>query len=214
LIDAVLARDGDGSFMIRAWLERMGLGQMVRGQIVGGGFWSPFRQRTNTSELGFSNPFRADIIRRMGVKMTPRVVWSGFGYNGITVTGKNHLLDVTFGNSSPVTQVSPWYIGLINNTPTPTLSENDTLASHAGWVEATGYSGTRKAWDDANAALKIKGTTTPSTFNITTTQAIYGIMVASVTSGTGGLLWATGGFDTIANVINGDDLKVTYGIRT
>jgi hypothetical protein len=98
--------------MIRAWLERMGLGQMVRGQIVGGGFWSPFRQRTNTSELGFSNPFRADIIRRMGVKMTPRVVWSGFGYNGITVTGKNHLLDVTFGNSSPVTQVSPWYIGL------------------------------------------------------------------------------------------------------
>jgi hypothetical protein len=132
----------------------------------------------------------------------------------VTVVGKNHLLDVTFGNSTPVTQIATWYIGLINNSPTPTLSENDTLASHSGWSEFTSYSGTRKAWDDANAASKIKGTTSVSTFTASGSGVVYGIFIASVTSGTSGILWATGAFDATVSLIASDDLKVSYGIRT
>jgi hypothetical protein len=166
------------------------------------------------SPISFRNPFMALHVRRMGVKMEPRVINVVNGWNDVTVVGKNHLLDVTFGNSTPVTQIDPWYIGLINNSPTPTLNEADTLSSHSGWTEFSSYSGTRKAWDDANAASKIKGTTTVSTFTSTATATVYGIFVCSVTSGTSGILWATGAFDSTVDLISGDDLKVTYGIRT
>lgn len=143
-----------------------------------------------------------------------RIIGKYRATNDIVVVGKNHALDVVFGNSTPVAQVDPWYIGLINNTPTPSLSENDTLASHAGWTEFTSYTGTRKAWDDANAAAKAKGTTTTSDFTISADADIYGLFVCSVTSGTSGVLWATMPFDNgIASVKNLDVFKVTYGIQ-
>jgi hypothetical protein len=124
------------------------------------------------------------------------------------------LLDVTFGNSSPVTQVTPWYIGLVNDSPTPVFAAGDTLASHAGWTEWTSYSGNRKAWDDANAASAIKGTTTVSAFTMSAGGTINGILVCAVSSGTSGVLWATGSFDETVDVVNTDVLNVTYGIRS
>ena len=132
------------------------------------------------------------------------------GKNQITTVGKNHILDVTFGNSSPVTQVATWYIGLINNTPTPTLLTSDTLASHSGWSETTAYSGTRKAWDDANASSGSKGVNAVSTFTMNATVTVYGIFICSVTSGTSGTLWSAGAFASPISLVNADDLKVTY----
>lgn len=164
--------------------------------------------------LKFRNPFSAILVRKMGVKLEPRVIQVVYGWNDVTTVGKNHMLDVTFGNSSPVTQVATWYEGLINNTPTPVLVAGDTLASHSGWSELTSYSGTRKAWDDLNSSAAIKGTNTISTFTANATITVYGIFVCSVTSGTGGILWATGAFDATVSMINGDDLKVSYGIRS
>lgn len=172
------------------------------------------RRRGETSELTFRNPFSATLIRRMGVGMKPRVVWMGRGWNGVTVVGKNSLLDTFFGKGTPVAQVDPWYIGLINDTPTPTLSENDTLASHAGWTEWTSYSGNRKAWIDTDSASKIKGTTTVSTFTMSAAGTINGILVCGGATGTSAVLWATGSFDTTAPVLISDDLKITYGVRT
>lgn len=163
--------------------------------------------------ISFNNPFRAQVWRRMGVKKQRRLVAQVDGHNGVTVVGKNYLLDVSFG-SPTTTQITTWYIGLINNTPTPTLAEADTLASHAGWAEWTSYTGTRKAWTAAAAANKIKGTTTVSTFTMNAAGTLYGIMVASVTSGTVGTLWSTGAFNTTLAVVSTDDVKVTYGIRT
>jgi hypothetical protein len=188
--------------------------QLVRaGQAIMG---QPTRRpyRGVGSDIRFRNPFSGMLIRRMGVKMEPRVIQVVHGWNDVTVVGKNHLLDVVFGNTAPVTQVDPWYIGCVNNSPSPTFSENDTLASHAGWSEWSTYTGNRQEWDDANAAAKIKGTTTVSTFPMTGAGTINGIFIASVDSGTAGLLWATGSFDELVDVIGGDDLKVTYGIRT
>lgn len=170
------------------------------------------RTRGIMDGLTWRNPFKADHYRL--INGVYRHINTIHGMNGVTVVGKNHMLDVTFGNSSPVTQVDPWYIGLINNTPTPTLSENDTLASHAGWSEFTTYTGNRKAWDDANAASKVKGTTSTSDFTISSDGTVYGILVASVDTGTGGILWTTGAFDDAVPVVNLDVLKITYGIRT
>jgi hypothetical protein len=163
-------------------------------------------------QLQWKNPFSAMHMRKInGVYRCINVV---NGWNGVTVVGKNHLLDVVFGNATPVTQVDPWYIGLINQSPTPVLDEGDTLASHSGWSEFTSYSGgVRLEWDDSDAASKVKGSDTTSDFTISASGEVHGILVASVSSGTSGILWATGSFDASITVVNTDVLKITYGVR-
>lgn len=156
-------------------------------------------------DLRFSNPFHVEHFR--GGKL---LGVSG-GFNGVTIEGKNLLLNVMFHGT---TALSPWYIGLINNTPTPTLAEADTLASHAGWTEFTAYTGNRQEWTETEAANKVIGTDTVSSFPITaTTATVNGILIASAASGTSGTLWATGSFTTPRDVISGDILRVTYGVR-
>lgn len=191
-------------------IDILKLRQMIGGQIIRAGraiASPPWRDRSISHVLQFNNPFVAQLVRG------GKVIKTVHGWNGVTVVGKNHMLDVTFGKGTPVTQVDPWYIGLINNSPTPVLDEADTLASHTGWSEWTSYSGNRKAWVDADAASKIKGTTTASSFTINASGTLYGIMVAAVSSGTSGVLWATGGFDTTLAVVNTDVVNVTYGVK-
>ena len=64
--------------------------------------------------------------------------------NLVTDEGVANLFDAGFGGA---TAVDPWYIGLINNSPTPTLLTSDTLATiNTNWTEFTSYSGTRQTW--------------------------------------------------------------------
>jgi len=88
-----------------------------------------------------------------------QILRRGRSHNGITTAGFNYMLDCMFGAAVPVSQLDPWYIGLINNTPSPTLLATDTLVSHSGWVElvpGTAYTGNRQTWADADAALSAK----------------------------------------------------------
>lgn len=192
-------------------MEKINIRQAIGAQLIRAGqliLPDTYKKRDVVDEnFKFWNPFVAQVIRK------GRVVQVARGINGVTVVGKHHFLDVTFGNSTPVTQIATWYIGLINNTPSPVLSENDTLASHSGWTEWTSYSGNRKAWNDANAANKIKGSSATSDFTISATGTLYGILVAGVDTGTSSILWSTGAFDTVLNVVNTDVVKITYGIR-
>lgn len=138
------------------------------------------------------------------------------GKNGVTIQGYNYMLDCMFGAATPVAQKDPWYIGLINNSPTPTLAAADLLSSHAGWAEFTDYTGDRQAWVDADAANRIKGTTTVSEFTITGGGgSLYGIMVASHATSNAGteILWSTGAFDTVPTVVATDVLRVTYSFQ-
>lgn len=167
------------------------------------------RLRGMKHRLLFHNTFTAELWR------DGKLIFRTQGHNDIVTEGKNHILDVCFGNSSPVTQVDPWYIGIINNTPTPTLLAADTLASHTGWAElvaGTDYTGNRQAWTDANATGGAKGTDTVSTFPILTTKTAYGILICSAASGTSGTLWATGAFDEAIPLSNGDNLKINYSL--
>ena len=120
-----------------------------------------------------------------------------------------HMFDAVFGG---VTQVNPWYIGLINNTPTPGLSTADTLASHAGWVEFTSYSGNRKEWTDAAAATRSKTSSAPSVFTLTGSGTLYGCFLSSAASGTSGTLGSEGAFDLPLPVGSGGTLNVVFTI--
>ena len=160
--------------------------------------------------LKWHNPFIGQLER------DGKIISDVCGWNGVVTEGKNHLLDTVFGNSTPVTQIDPWYIGLIDQSPVPSLLDTDTLASHAGWTEFTNYSGNRQTWVDANSASGVKGTTTVASFTmgtITGTEDINGIFICSVATGTTGTLWATGSFSSSVQVVTSDVLKITYAIR-
>jgi hypothetical protein len=166
--------------------------------------------------VSFKAPTPQDVLLPQGTFMAEYVVDGRVkrvkGKNAVTTVGKNHILDVTFGNATPVTQVDPWYIGLINNSPTPTLLVGDTLASHSGWSEFASYSGNRKAWTDADASSGVKASSSVSTFTLSADGTIYGIFIASVATGTSGILWSEGAFESPITLSNGSDLKVTYSL--
>lgn len=136
-------------------------------------------------------------------------------FNGITVVGKNHALNEVFAHSAYTpAPVDPWYMGLINNSPLPTLSEADTLAVHATWVEFLDYdSGNRRPWVPAAAADKVKGTTTVSTFTFDGSGEIYGVLICSIQTTTAGILWCTGALDTPITVVATNTFKLGYILR-
>jgi hypothetical protein len=129
--------------------------------------------------------------------------------NGITDQGMNDLLDVHFGAD---TQHTSWYIGLIDNSGYTGVAPGDTLASHAGWSEATPYSGNRVAWSVGTASSRSISNGTTADFSITSSATLKGIMVTDQASGTSGILWSTALFSSTVSVINGDTLKITYTV--
>lgn len=134
--------------------------------------------------------------------------WSDQIKNLVVTVGKNDLLDKYFAGSA---YTATWYLGLI--TSGGTYAAADTMSSHAGWTENTGYSAaTRPApsWGAASAGSKA---TTATAFSINATGTIGGAFMTSnnTKSGTTGILYSAGNF-TGGNrsVASGDTLNVTY----
>jgi len=118
-----------------------------------------------------------------------------------------------------VTQITSWYIGLVTGPGSgTTFAAGDTMASHAGWTEFTGYSqSTRVAPTFATATTANPSVVTNSAsvavFSINAGGTVAGAFLTSgsAKSGTSGTLFSgsdfTGGDRT---VVNGDTLNVTY----
>jgi hypothetical protein len=118
-----------------------------------------------------------------------------------------------------VSYSATWYLGLVNNTPTPSYAAGDTLASHGGWdevVPTVGYSGNRKAVTFGTATTAdpsvIDNSGSPSQFSMLSTVTIDGAFLASVDTGTSGVLFSVAAFQAPGDrsVVNGDTLNVTY----
>lgn len=128
----------------------------------------------------------------------------------VTNAGLNHILASEFTSGAIVTT---WYIGLINNSPSPSLAGADTLASHSGWTETAAYSGNRPAW--TNGAVSGQSTTNASTVNfaMNATVTVYGLFICSAASGSSGTLWATAAFTGGTQAVNnGDTLQTTFTV--
>lgn len=131
---------------------------------------------------------------------------------GMTTVGLNHLQDTEFNSGTQVASNS-WFIGLINNSPTPTLAIGDTLASHAGWSETTGYSGNRKAWGQGASAAGVVTNASTANYAITGSVTVYGLFLCSASSGTSGVLFASAAFSGGTQAVaNGDTLQVTLTV--
>jgi len=108
-----------------------------------------------------------------------------------------------------------WYLGLVLGPGSgTTFAATDTLASKA-WTEDTNYSGSRKAVTFGTPTLAdpsvIDNSASPAVFNINNTTTVAGAFLASVASGTSGILFSAGDFTGGDKVVaNGDTLNVTY----
>lgn len=130
--------------------------------------------------------------------------------NGVTTVGKNSMLDTFFRNVAPA---AAWYHGLIDNASYSAVAATDTMASHAGWLEFTGYSqATRPQWSPGAAAAASLTNAVSMDFSITSAATLQGgfIVTNSTKSGTTGVLWATALYGTPLVVANGDTVRNTY----
>jgi len=131
-------------------------------------------------------------------------------HNGITLVGINDMFDQYFDAGSGLT----WYVGLIDNDNFTALDDdNDTMASHAGWVEITDYNeATRPAWGPDSASGQAKTNSVKRDFTMSSGQDIKGMFLASdnAKGGTSGILWCTGIFSTVSSVQVNQVAKVYY----
>lgn len=149
-----------------------------------------------------------------------QVKWCEVIENVVQTVGKNLALD-TFLAGSAYTVTGP-YMGLISSTSYSAVSAGDTMASHAGWLEAGGtnaptYSGNRKTAAWSAAASGSKALSAALSFAITSSGTVkgaflcYGSGASATKDNTGGTLWSAGTFTTSDKaVVNGDTLNVNY----
>lgn len=119
--------------------------------------------------------------------------WSDTAHNVVCTVGKNLALD-TYLAGSAYTVVGP-FIGLISSVGYSAVAAADTMASHAGWVEAgtanaPTYTGPRKtaAWSAASAGSK--ALSAALSFAITGSGTIKGCFI----------VFGTGALSTIDNM--------------
>src|SRR5262245_41305051 len=149
-----------------------------------------------------------------------KLKWRELIDNIVQTVGKNLALD-TFLAGSAYTVTGP-YMSLISSVSYSAVAAGDTMASHAGWLEAGGtnaptYSGNRKTAVWAAATSGSKALTAALSFAITSSGTIkgaficYGSGASATKDNTGGTLWSAGTFSTgDKSVVNGDTLNVNY----
>jgi hypothetical protein len=112
-----------------------------------------------------------------------------------------------------------WYLGLVDNSPSPSYAAGDTMASHAGWVENEDYSElVRQTCLFGGATLAdpsvITNSSNVAVFSIDDTATIAGAFLTSddTKGGTTGVLFSASTFTTpgARSVVSGDTLNVTY----
>ena len=133
--------------------------------------------------------------------------------NGIVDEGLNHILDVEFHGE---TQISTWYVGLVDNSGFTAFSDDDTLSSHGDWSEFTSYTeANRVEWEEDAASSRSISNSTTADFSINASGNVKGIFVSSnnvKSTGNTGTLWSTAAFSSVVATANGDTLKVTYTV--
>lgn len=127
------------------------------------------------------------------------LLWEVVFDNLVTTVGKNYLLDNALAGSG---YTAAFYLGLISSTSYSAVAAGDTMASHAGWLEAgianaPTYSQSARptaAWSAASAGAK--ALSAPLTFTITGSGTIKGAFLTTVATkdGTTGTLISAGLF--------------------
>jgi hypothetical protein len=160
------------------------------------------REKPAISGMKIGGVFSAECFDQDG-----NLKWKDMAKNIVVDAGLNHILGVEFHGD---TQITSWYGGLVNATPT--YAAGDTLSSHTGWSENSNYTGSRKAMTFGAAASKqISNSGNAASFSINGTGTIAGAFICSVANGTTGTLFCEANFGQgNKSVSSGDTVNVTY----
>ena len=150
--------------------------------------------------------------------------------NGIVNEGKDKLLNVMFDGA---TQITAWYLGLIDNSGFTALAADDTYddidQAGNGWDEFKNYTDgnnadsttTRPEWGPDAASAQSITNSVVAVYNITGSGTVKGVFAAGGGANpnvkgdhaSDATLWATALFTSgDVTVQNGDQLKVTYTV--
>ncbi len=130
--------------------------------------------------------------------------------NLVPTAGLNSVLSVYFNSG---TQITTWYMGLINNAGFASIAAGDTSASHAGWSESTDYTeAVRQTIAFGAAAGGSISSSASCSFTMNATVTIKGAFVISNSTkgGSTGTLFAAAAFTNTQSMTSGQVLKVDY----
>lgn len=131
-------------------------------------------------------------------------------HNRVVNAGLDYSLSSSLAGGS---QLTTWYVGLVAGTPT--FAAGDTMSSHAGWTEVTGYSeSVRQTWTPgAVSSQSVNNNAAKATFSVNATITNGGAFLTSnsTKSGTTGTLFS-GSADPNGNrtFYSGDTIQVGY----
>ena len=149
--------------------------------------------------IKFHNTYLVECFDKDG-----NLKWTETASNLVTNEGLNDVLNKYFKGS---TYTAAWYVLLKG---TGTIAAADTLASHAGWTELTGYTGNRQALTLGTVASQsVNNSASKAVFPITGSATVYGAGLSSVATGTSGTFYGAADFSGSRAVENGDTLNVT-----
>lgn len=162
---------------------------------------------------------QADEQRLVMESIDQRTMWEDEFDNVVTTVGKNYALDGYL--QTAVTIVGP-YMGLVSLTSYSAVAAGDTMASHAGWLEAGStnaptYTSPRKtcAWSAASGGSK--ALSSALAFGMTGSGTVKGCFIVlstgavSTIDNTAGTLYSAGLFTGGDQpVVNGNTLNVSY----
>jgi hypothetical protein len=140
--------------------------------------------------------------------------WDEKAHNLVVNEGLQDMNDEYFKGSG---YTAAWYIGLVTGPGAGnTYAAADTLASHSGWTENTDYTGNRKTATFGTPTTAdpsvIENSGSPAQFVMSGTATIAGAFLASVDTGTSGVLFSVSNFQAPGDrsVVSGDTINVTY----
>jgi hypothetical protein len=142
--------------------------------------------------------------------------WEESAHNLVVNVGLQNMNANHFSGSG---YTATWFLGLVNDSPSPSYAAGDTAASHAGWAESVAYTqatrptctfGTATTADPS--VINNSGSVAVFTMNATVTIAGAFLISNSTKSGTTGTLFSVSTFQSpgARSVVSGDTLNVTY----
>jgi hypothetical protein len=151
--------------------------------------------------------FRVVVLDPMGNVKAVR-----YAPNSVVNTGLNYILNVALGGG---TQITTWYVGLVNNASFTAFAAGDTHAVHAGWIEATGYSQTnRVTWSGGTSTAQSITNASSANFSMNASATIKGLFISNDNTKGGtasNTLFSEAAFSGGNQSVNsGDTLQVTY----
>lgn len=142
--------------------------------------------------------------------------WEDSAHNLVVNVGLADMNDKYFSGSG---YSATWYLGLVDNSPSPTYAAGDTMSSHAGWSENTDYTQANRptvTFGSATVAdpsvINNSGAVDVFTMNASVTIAGAFLTSDNTKGGTSGILFSASTFQTpgARTVVSGDTLNVTY----